>query len=329
MRPGIALPLAAALLAATFLEPTMTAPSARVEHVVVLDITQSMSVPDMTLAGHGASRLAAAKAMLADAIGELPCGSKIGLGVFSEYRAFVMLAPVEVCGNLRELRATLAQIDGRMAWTGNSEVAKALNSSLRAALELPGKPTVVFITDGHEAPPISARYRPRFDEGFTRGEVGGVIVGVGGETPLPIPKTDPEGRPLGHWRADEVMQVDPRSLGRGGSVAGEQMVDDADATGPTVMPDATPGREHLSALREPYLRLLASETRLSYHRLRDSDALAAALMDRALQRERSAAVSLRPWLGLAALAALLTGVGLARALGRHLLSIAGALRRRA
>ena len=77
----------------------------------------------------------------------------------------MLLAPVEVCDNRPELLATLAQIDGRMAWTGNSEVAKGLNSSLRASRELPGAPSLVFMSDGHEAPPVNPRYRPKFDEG--------------------------------------------------------------------------------------------------------------------------------------------------------------------
>ena len=131
---------------------------------------------------------------------------------------------------------------------------------------------------------------------------------------MPIPKTDPGGQPLGYWRADDVLQTDPRSLGRGGSVAGEQMADDGDVAAAPALPGATPGREHLSALREPYLQLLAGETGLRYHRLRDVDALLAALTDASLRRERPGHIDLRPWLGGAALVALLLALGLLRAL---------------
>jgi mxaL protein len=311
IRGRLSLVLAALLLLAALFEPGMPAPSARVEHLVVLDITQSMNVPDAPGASGGAmrSRLDAAKAALAAAVQELPCGSKLGWAVFSEYRAFVLLAPVEVCGNRNELLATLQEIDGRMAWTGNSEVAKALNSSLRAARELVGKPSVVFVSDGHEAPPVNPRYRPAFDDGLRDAGVTGLIVGVGGDTPLPIPKTDPSGRPLGHWRADEVLQTDPRSLGRGGSVRGEQMVDDQDNVVVPPLPGATPGREHLSSLRESYLRLLASETGLGYHRLQDAGSLLVALTDASLRRPRPGRLDLRPWLGGAALLAVLLSLG--------------------
>ena len=319
-RHAAALFVAALLLIATLFEPTVPARSGRVEHLVVLDITQSMNVADAAFGGRQVPRLVAAKSLLAEALVELPCGSKIGLGIFSEYRVFVLLAPLEVCGNRAELLATLRQIDGRMAWTGNSEVAKGLNSSLRASRELPGVPSVVFVSDGHEAPPIDARLRPKFDDAIARGELPGLIVGVGGDLPLPIPKSDPGGRPLGHWRADEVMQVDRGSFGRGGSVAGEAMVDSDDAAtvAAAPLPGATPGLEHLSSLREPYLQLLAGETGLLYHRLASAEALLTALSDPALRREAQSLHDLRPWLGAAALAALLVGLGLPRlgAIGR-------------
>ena len=63
----------------------------------------------------------------------------------------------------------------------------------------------VFVTDGHEAPPLDPRHRPAFDD--KPGDVAGLLVGVGGLLPVPIPKSDPMGRPLGFWRADEVMQT--------------------------------------------------------------------------------------------------------------------------
>lgn len=303
--------LAALLLAATFLEPHVPLPRPRYEHLVVLDVTQSMNVPDMELDGRPAPRLAAAKAALRVALEALPCGSKVGLAIFTEYRSFLLLAPVEVCANRAEWRATLATLDGRMAWAGNSEVAKGLHSAFVIAKALPGKPSVVFVTDGHESPPLNPRYRPRFDDDKP-GEVPGVLLGVGATKPSPIPKLDPRGRPLGTWGADEVMQTDPRSQGRGGSVGGEAMVDDAGAPAAVGL-GATPGSEHLSSLREPYLQLLASETGLRYLRLADAEALADALRAAALARPVTVQVDLRlplaagalglllwPWLALAA-----------------------------
>lgn len=47
----------------------------------------------------------------------------------------------------------------------------------------------------------------------------------------------------------------------------------------------TPGSEHLSALREPYLRLLASERGLSFIRPESPEALIAALTGSGLAKE--------------------------------------------
>jgi mxaL protein len=272
---------AALALAGCLLNPELTMERARFEHVIVLDVTQSMNVTDAQLDGKPVSRLAYAKHALRESLLQLPCGSKVGWAIFTEYRSFLLLAPIEVCANLSELRSTLRQIDARMAWSGNSEIAKGVHSGIGIAKLLPGKPSLVFVTDGQEAPPLNPRYRPAFDD--KPGDVSGLIVGVGDLAPLPIPKTDPQGRPLGFWRADEVMQTDPRSQGRSASVSGEALADDrTGAAAPSL--GAPPGSEHLSALREAYLRLLAGEQGLAYLHLQSPQGLAAALTSPALAK---------------------------------------------
>ena len=300
--------LLSGLLALALWDPGWTATRQRHELLIVLDVTQSMLVADMPQPEAGpeapaVSRLARSRELLARTLAQLPCGTRVGLGLFTEYRSLLLMTPVEVCDNYRELKATLRSIDTQMAWSGNSEVAKGLHGALRAAATLARPPAVVFVTDGHEAPPVNPRYRPRFDGEV--GAVGGLIIGVGGDRPLPIPRRDPNGRPIGTWSAGDVLQVDPRSLGRGGSQGGERMVDEAGAVSP--MPGATPGREHLSALREDYLKLLARELKLNYQRLVDADALRSALLAPELAHAVPARVSLR-W--SASLAALLVWVGL-------------------
>jgi len=275
------LSFAALALAAGLLDPGMMMERELFDHVIVLDVTQSMNVADEQLDGRPVSRLAFAKHALRQSLLQLPCGSKVGWAIFTEYRSLLLIAPIEVCANLTELRSTLAQIDSRMAWSGNSEVAKGLHSAIGIARQLPDKPSLVFVTDGHEAPPLNPHHRPSFDD--KPGEVLGLIVGVGDALPVPIPKTDPEGGPLGYWRADEVMQTDPRSLGRGASVRGETLVDE-NAGRPGAALGATPGLEHLSALREGYLRLLAGEQGLVFVRLESQQRLAAALTSPALAK---------------------------------------------
>jgi mxaL protein len=253
--------LTALLLLATFTHPTWPGQRQLVEQVVVLDITESMNTLDMHDGPTPISRLSHAKQSLARTLPQLPCGSRLGWAVFTEHRSYLLTLPVEVCAHRKELLRSLAYIDRRMAWSGNSEVAKGLHSGLRFAQSMPTKPALVFVTDGHEAPPLDARYRPGHD--LKTAELQGLVIGVGGNALQAIPKTDPDGRPIGRWRADDVLQTSPRSQARA------DQVDDAPAAPPEVNSALgnTPGSEHLSNLREPYLRLLAAELGLAYHRL--------------------------------------------------------------
>ena len=298
---------AACLLAACLVNPGRPVERARFDHVIVVDITQSMDVQDESLDGKPVSRLAYAKHALRQALLQLPCGSKVGWGVFTEYRSFLLFEPVEVCANLSELRSTLAHMDGRMAWSGNSEIAKGLHSAIEVARKLPGSPSLVFVTDGQEAPPLSPQHRPSFDD--KPGAVAGLIVGVGDVRPSPIPKSDPSGRPLGFWHADEVAQADLYGSGRGASVSGERMAEDAAGAAAPAL-GATPGSEHLSALREPYLRLLGRERGLAFVRLQTPEALADALTAPALAKPTQVRADGRivfAWLALALLLARYAG----------------------
>jgi mxaL protein len=269
-----------------------------------------MAVTDMvSVDGEGRerrrSRLDEARSRLALALGQLPCGSRLGLGVFTAHRSILLMEPVEICENYAELLATLARIDHRMGWQGNSEIAKGLDSGLLVMRDLGSQPTLIFLTDGQEAPPISPRYRPPMH--VEKGKAQALVVGVGGDELQPIPKLDALGRLAGTWAAGEVIQQDLRSLGRDANSSSQSSyVDDkpADSTPVAPVPGATPGREHLSAVREGYLRMLCQELGLDYHRLGSPEALARAMTNPAYRRDLG--VAPRPLRGaLAALALLL------------------------
>jgi mxaL protein len=305
----VALATACASFVAGAWAPELRLPAARFEGVIVLDITQSMNAEDFVGNGRPVSRLAGAKAAVRGAVETLPCGSRVGWGVFTEFRTLLLIAPIEVCANFSELASVLDGIDGRMAWAGASEVAKGIHSALREAKALRERPAVVFVTDGHEAPPVNPAYRPRFNG--QPGEVAGLIVGAGGPAPVPIPKFDPDGRRLGYWGADDVLQADPYSKGRAGSVVGERYAESESFKSPPGWPAV--GNEHLSQLREGYLRLLADELDLGYLRLDSVGAGARALAERMeappLARVAPTSVSLGPAFGLLGLLALAWAYG--------------------
>jgi len=293
---------AALALFLALLQPGVNVKRDVFDYVIVLDITQSMNATDYALDGNPVSRLSYAKYALQRTLRGLPCGSRVGWAVFSEYRVLLLNAPVEVCENLPDLAASLDQINGRMSWAGASEIAKGVFSSLRTVQALPGRHGVVFLTDGHEAPPIHPAYRPRYEG--KPGEVRGLIVGVGGDRLVPIPKTDPDGRPLGFWAADEVAQVDVFSRGRDGSVGAEPMVDENGVAAPPQAPSLT---EHLSSLKEAHLQSLAREVGLGYYRLTDPEGLLAAITARELARRVPTRTDLSPLFALAAIALLVAG----------------------
>lgn len=250
--PAIALLL---LLIALFLPPFQL-PRDTYTWLVFLDITQSMDVEDQELEGAPASRLAFSRQAVRRAIRELPCGSRVGLGAFAEYRTLLLLAPIEVCGNYNDLLVSLDYIDGRMRWRNSSEIAKAVSWSVRAARDIGQGANVVFLTDGQEAPPLRPSVQLLFDD-IKPGEVRGWLMGVGGDTPLPIPKTDRNGNSLGYWRPEDVVQ----------------------RIGEPASGNAGQNREHLSSLREPHLRQIAGKIGFEYARLLRPTSLGDAMRD--------------------------------------------------
>ena len=79
---------------------------------------------------------------------------------------------------------------------------------------------------------------------------------MGSRHPAQKERQDADGQ-IGYWRSFEVMQLDYASRNR----------------------SANDGREHLSALREPYLRDLAQRVGFSYARLSNLDAMSEAMRD--------------------------------------------------
>jgi mxaL protein len=264
-------------------KPALDLPRKTYDFLFVLDITGSMNVADAGPAGARQRRLAFGKQLMRSALEELPCGSTVGLGVFTEHRTFLLFAPVEICDNHLVISTMIDRIDWRMAWAELSEVAKGLYSGIEAVTTLAalagengtgGRAHIVFMTDGHEAPPVHPALRPKF-----RGDAGaasGLIAGIGGLQPARIPHLDKDNRVVGYWAPDEVMQIDRHTAGRPSTQGGETMagIDSSEVAGRIAR-----GSEHLSSLRETYLQQLAGETGLDYLRATTDKVFVRALLD--------------------------------------------------
>ncbi len=265
------------LLGAAAWMPDVSLPRNASNTMVTFDITQSMNVVDVLHDGVAVSRLALARAAMRETLLALPCGSKVGWSIFADYRSFALLLPIEVCSNYDVLLSTLDRIDGRMRWVNASNVGKGVYWALRNADDMPGT-SIIFITDGQEAPPLppgqQAMPAMAAMAANTTGP-GGWLVGVGGDLPSRIPRSDGAGRTIGYWGADDVVQV-----------AG--------------LPEGQ-GHEHLSQLRAPHLMALARQSGLAYTRLDSPAALRRALLDPRWASSTPTPTNLRPLPALLAL----------------------------
>jgi mxaL protein len=127
---------------------------------------------------------------------------------------------------------------------------------------------VIFISDGQEAPPLDPTEPPSMPDDVQPGQVHGWIVGAGGDVPQRIPRSDADGHRVGYWAANDVVQL--RSPDGRGIL----------------------GAEHLSALREPHLKQLATRVGYSYMRLSRPDSIGAAMRDEHFVRRGSAPMNL-------------------------------------
>ncbi len=250
----VCLGVALLLLLVAILSPPLPIRRSVSDTLVVFDITQSMNVKDYELDGQPVSRLTFARDAMRHVLSDLPCGSRIGWGVFAEYRTLVLLAPIEVCTNYGDLLASLDRIDGKMRWGNASEIAKGVFWAMRGARDVGGHTNVAFLTDGQEAPPLDGAGPGLFSD-LKPGDIGGWLIGVGGYAPQRIPRTDPDDQVLGYWTADQVMQRDSGPEGA-----------------------AKPSHEELSEVREGYLRGLAQEVQFDYAHLAGPDSIRRAML---------------------------------------------------
>lgn len=308
-----ALALATLLVLASFLMPRWPLDQSVYSTLFVIDITRSMNVADYRVGGEPVTRLARAKTAVAAAIGRLPCGSRAGLALFSERTVNITLMPIEVCAHFSSLQASIELIDWRMAWAADSNINRGLVNGMEKLRTLRGDhhiddtTSLVFLTDGQEAPPVNPRYEPDpalLVPGKKDGEPGappadsaplhGVVIGVGGYTPVPIPKYSPEGERIGVYEADDVPQA-----ANFGQPANPEAVEGYVPRNAPWGRSAKTGTEHLSAVRETHLQAMAGKADFGYVRLDDDAAMYRALTPGAWAEMRTRPTDIR-WIFTAA-----------------------------
>lgn len=170
--------------------------------LAVVDITQSMNVADMNWQGSTVTRLAYTKELLRRVVRDLPCGNSLGLAVFSERKALVLMAPIEVCAHFAALDDLLTSLDWRMAWAADSHLFYGTYSALdEIEARWPGT-SLAFFSDGDQAPALFAGREPRYERRAST--PAGVLFGVGSTVPQPVPRHGPDGRITGYWTPEDT-----------------------------------------------------------------------------------------------------------------------------
>lgn len=272
-------------------------------YMMVFDITQSMNTRDVGPADARIGRLDHAKQLAIAALDRLPCGTQVGVSIFVERRTQPLLMPVDVCIDRAALSDAIGHIDWRMAWAADSHLYYGTYSALDDIRRMTPGAALAFFTDGHQAPALHPGRIPAWDG--EAGEVPGLLFGVGGEQPEPVPKLGEKGRIEGYWTAEDTA-------GFASAGAPTLSVLDMEKLGGDIRnaPQRAPGsdNDHLSLRRDDVLEDLAQRTGLGVAVARSPEQIAAQLRALPGGRVADTRFALRPLLALAGLAALLASL---------------------
>lgn len=252
-RDATLLASALVLLIAAAFKPTLPLPRSIYSYLLVADISQSMNVVDTTLNGKPATRMEYTQYMLHHVVANMPCGTRVSIGLFAGVSVAALYNPIEVCSNYAAIQDTIDHLDWRTAWSGNSRVRDSMFTLARVLRAFPEPAQVVYFTDGEEAPKLHA-FNTKDLTNFQGGN-GWLFVGIGSDKGTAIPKLDDKNQVIGYWSADSfamqpgIAQISEANIGvRDNNVAG-----------------AT-GDRFLSKLQEEYLKDLAKQVSGDYVR---------------------------------------------------------------
>lgn len=241
------------LLLAAMTNPSVPLPHSIYSYLFVVDISQSMNAVDSTRDNQSLSRMEYTKKMLHDITANLPCGTKVSIGLFAGVSVPALYHPIEICSNYAAIQDTINHLDWRMAWSGNSRIREAMLGVARTIRAFPEPAQVVFFTDGEEAPKLHAFNTS--DLSNFQGGNGWLMVGIGSDKGTPIPKFDEKNQLIGYWANDSfalqpgIAQISESNIGaRDDNVA------------------SSTGDRFLSRLQEPYLLEIAKLVHADYVR---------------------------------------------------------------
>lgn len=213
-----------------FLIAALFKPSIPIKHniytyLLIADISQSMNAIDMSVDGKPATRIAHTQKIMHETVSSLPCGTKVSIGLFAGSSVAALYTPIEVCTNFAAIQDTIDHLDWRTGWSGNSRVRHALFSIAQVIRNFPEPAQAILITDGEEAPKLHA-FNTKDLSNF-QGADNWLLVGVGSEKGVAIPKLSDKNQVIGYWSNESfamqpgIAQISESTLGvRDDNVAG-------------------------------------------------------------------------------------------------------------
>lgn len=239
------------LLVVALFKPTVPIKRDIYSYLLVADISQSMNVVDETINGKAVTRMQYQQHLMHRIIGEMPCGTQVGIGLFAGVSVAALYTPIEVCENFAAIEDTIDHLDWRTGWSGNSRIRESMATLAKLIRSFPEVAQVVYFTDGEETPALHA-FNTRDLAGFQGGK-DWLFVGIGNDKGTAIPKLDENNQVIGYWSSESfamqpgIAQISESNIGtRNDSVA-----------------SGTSDR-FLSKLDEKYLQTMTKEINAQY-----------------------------------------------------------------
>lgn len=240
-----------ALLLLALLKPEVQLKQSVHNYYMLVDVSQSMNAEDMKLGSKVVSRMAYTKQLMQRVVEDSPCGTYFSVGVFASDNVATLFMPLEVCANYDIITDTISRLEWRMAWRGNSRLSFGVKSgsAMLDALNTPAQ--MLFFTDGDEAPKVNAINKLDLS-GLQDGDRW-TLIGIGGHTPVPVPRYNGENTWVGFWPGD------PNNAGAVSVTFSDTSQDEPDPSVASAEYD-----RYLSQLEDGYLKELAGEIKGKY-----------------------------------------------------------------
>ena len=175
-------------LVIAFINPKFIMKKDITNYIFVVDITQSMLTQDTKINGEKVSRLKYAKNTLHKVLEQLPCKTKVSIGMFAGVSVAATYTPIEICENFSAVNETVERLDWRSVWAGNTRLRASMINLARLIRSFPESAQVVYFTDGEEAPFLHAFNTEDLNQ--FQGANNWLFVGIGSDVGTPIPKYD-------------------------------------------------------------------------------------------------------------------------------------------